>query len=129
MDRTAKKDIEKEAAKVLPYLKGVKKYTALLDCSRYFLEYGWEVAKANSKTEEADTIRKEAVAFFYNLGSNIFDVGLADVRDMDCLLRKDDQGRVIQATVFATMYIASRIVCYLELFGVSKDYQRKKLGT
>jgi hypothetical protein len=31
MDRTAKKDIEKEAVKVLPYLKG-EKYTALLDC-------------------------------------------------------------------------------------------------
>jgi hypothetical protein len=37
-DRTAKKDIEKEAMKVLPYLSGDKRYTALLDCSRYFLD-------------------------------------------------------------------------------------------
>jgi hypothetical protein len=129
LDRTAKKDIEKEAMKVLPYLKGAKKYTALLDCSRYFINYGWTVAKANSKTHEATTIREEAVAFFISLDSKAFDVGPADVSDMDCLLRRDDKGRVIQAMVFASMYIASRIVCFLELFGVSKDRQIKNLGT
>lgn len=100
-----------------------------MDCSRYFLNYGWSVAKANSKTDEADTIREEAVAFFNSLDSKAFDVGPADVSDMDCLLRKDDQGRVIQAMVFASMYIASRIVCFLELFGVNKDHQRNNLGT
>lgn len=95
MDRTAKKVVEKDAVKVLPYLKGEKKYTALLDCSKYFLEYGWSIAKAYSKTAEADTIRKEAVTFFNNLDSKAFGVGLADVSDMDCLLRKDDQDKVI----------------------------------
>jgi hypothetical protein len=82
------------------------------------------VAKANSKTDEPTTIREEAVAFFNALDSKAFSVELADVSDMDCLLRKGDQGRVIQAMVFASMYIASRIVCFLELFGVSKDRQR-----
>ena len=129
VDRTAHKDIEKEAVKILPYLSGEKKYTALLDCSRCFLNQGWSVAKANSKTDEAITIREEAVAFFNKLDSKAFEVGLAEVSDMDYLLQKDDQGRVIQAMVFASMYIASRKVCFLELFGISKDHQRKNLGT
>jgi hypothetical protein len=30
--------------------------------------------------------------------------------------------------VFGIMYVASRLVCYLELFGVSKDYQGKDAG-
>jgi hypothetical protein len=100
----------------------------LLDSSFYFSEYGWLVAKANSKTDEASLIRKEAVTFFNTLDSKAFGVTQEAVADMDCMIRKDGAGRVVQAMVFATMFIASHIVCYLELFGVNKDYQGRGLG-
>jgi hypothetical protein len=47
-------EIEVVALKVLPFLNGSgKKYMALFDSSVFFSEYGWLVAKANSKTDEA----------------------------------------------------------------------------
>jgi hypothetical protein len=67
----------------------------LLDNSLYFSEYGWLVAKANSKTDEASLIRKETVTFFNALDSKAFGVTHEAVADMDCMIRKDVIGRVV----------------------------------
>jgi GNAT superfamily N-acetyltransferase len=128
MDRVTRNEIEKEARKVVPFLEGKKSFTALLDCVSFFSEYGWSFAKANAKTDDARTIRKEIAVFFNSLSSGAFVVQADQVADMHCALRKDERGKVIQAMVFAPMFIAQRIVCYLELFGVNEDYQRKNIG-
>ena len=44
-DRTTKKDIEKEAKKVLPYLKGEAKHPALLDCAAFSLNMAGHLLK------------------------------------------------------------------------------------
>jgi hypothetical protein len=53
------------------------------------------VAKANSKTEAADTIRKEVVAFFKRLNKDAFDPRISDIADMYCAIRKDDESKVV----------------------------------
>ncbi len=88
LDRATLSEIEKEAKKVLPFLEGKKHFTALLKCEKFFVEYGWEVAGANSKIDGIDAIRKDVVTFFNRLDSSAFKVRVLDVTDMHVLLRR-----------------------------------------